>query len=118
MQFVQQLVENLDARGAGAYHLVMDNARIHYNPGLKEWIKNRNKHKLAFLPPYSPFLNPVEECFSKLKNFVKKHPLDHHESLINRIQEGSHTITKQDCEGWVRHSISFFEKCTDLIDNL
>jgi len=118
MQFVQQLVENLDARGAGAYHFVMDNAKIHHSPGLAEWIESTHKHKLKFLPSFSPFLNPVEECFSKLKNYVKKHPLDDQENLINRIQEGSYTITKQDCEGWVNHSISFFEKCTDLIDNL
>jgi transposase len=85
----------------------MDNARIHYNPSLREWLEKRNKHKIKFLPPYLPFLNPVEECFSKIKNFVKKHPLDDQEGLCGRIKKGSYEISKKDCEGWVRHGISF-----------
>lgn len=112
--FVQQLVEKLDNDNADPYFLVMDNARIHYNPGLKEWIEDRNKHMLKYLPPYSPFLNPIEECFLKVKNYVKKHPLDNQESLCQRIKEGSYEITKENCEGWIRHSISFFPRCLEL----
>jgi transposase len=29
--------------------------------------------KLVFLPPYSSDLNPIEEFFSELKAFIKKH---------------------------------------------
>ncbi|KAI8387265.1 hypothetical protein BD560DRAFT_321096, partial [Blakeslea trispora] len=60
----------------------------------------------------------LEECFSKLKNHVKKHALDDRESLIGRIQEGSHTITKKNCEDWIRHSLSFFGKCILMEQNL
>ena len=28
--------------------------------------------KLVYLPPYSPDLNPVEEFFAELKQFIKK----------------------------------------------
>ncbi len=107
MQFVQQLVEKLDKHGAAPHHLIIDNARIRYNSGLREWLEQRNKHKLKFLHPYSPFLNAVKECFSKLKNFVKKHPLDGEETLKERITAGSHGITKENCEDWVRHAIFF-----------
>ncbi|OAD79385.1 Homeodomain-like DNA binding domain-containing transcription factor [Phycomyces blakesleeanus NRRL 1555(-)] len=74
-EFVQQLVEKLDAVNAKPYHLVVDNARIHYNPGLREWLKQRNY-------------------------LQAKHPLDGQEMLVERIKDGSNTITKQDCEGW------------------
>lgn len=29
--------------------------------------------KLVYLPPYSPDLNPIEELFSVLKAFIKRH---------------------------------------------
>lgn len=29
--------------------------------------------KLAYLPPYSPDLNPIEEAFAELKAYCKKH---------------------------------------------
>lgn len=96
----------------------MDQTPIHKNPGLKEWLNERNRHKIKLLPPYSPFLNPVEECFSKLKNFVKKHPMDGEERLRNRIKEGSYQISKEDCEGLVRHAVSFHKKCIDMEKNL
>ena len=49
----------------------MDNARIHKKNEL-ETICSQNGITLLFLPPYSPYLNPIERCFSKLKSHVKK----------------------------------------------
>ena len=48
---------------------IMDNARIHHYSGLESLIQDLNL-KVEYLPPYSPFLNPIENCFSKWKNFV------------------------------------------------
>ncbi|KAI9010017.1 hypothetical protein CLU79DRAFT_839825 [Phycomyces nitens] len=53
-----------------------------------------------FLPPYSPFLIPVKECFSKLNNFVEKHPLDSEETLCERIKSSNYELTKQNCKDW------------------
>lgn len=95
----------------GPYYFVMDNVKFHYNPELKDYIK-RSPHQLKFLSPYFPFLNPIEETFSKLKWFVK---LQHFEKgkdkLIDRIKEGTENITPSDCQGWVRHAMSFFVPC-------
>jgi len=30
------------------------------------------KSELVYLPPYSPDLNPIEELFSELKDFIKR----------------------------------------------
>jgi transposase len=32
---------------------------------------NARGHRLVTLPPYSPFLNPIENAFSKCENFVR-----------------------------------------------
>ena len=37
---------------------------------------------LLFLPPYSPFLNPIERHFSQVKSYVKKWPCDNNNKVI------------------------------------
>ena len=37
---------------------------------------------LLFLPPYSPFLNPIERCFSQVKSHVKKWLCDNNNRVI------------------------------------
>ena len=48
----------------------MDNATIHHDPRVKELIEAAGA-RLIYLPPYSPFLNPIELCFRKYKTFVR-----------------------------------------------
>ena len=49
--------------------LVMDNARIHHETGVKEVLKNYN---VLYLPEYSPHLNPIELWFEQLKRLTAK----------------------------------------------
>ena len=44
--------------------IIMDNAWIHITVEAKEVFKATN-HKIMYLPPYSPQLNPIEEVFLK-----------------------------------------------------
>ena len=48
--------------------IIMDNAPIHN--GIQEIYP---EVPIKFLPPYSPFLNPIENCFSVLKTYLKQH---------------------------------------------
>ncbi|KAG0441588.1 hypothetical protein DMUE_0934 [Dictyocoela muelleri] len=48
---------------------ILDNVSIHHYRGMNNIINEHNITSL-FLPPYSPFLNPIENCFSKWKNYV------------------------------------------------
>ena len=52
--------------------LVFDNARIHHNQDLIEYIKAFGG-RIEFLPPYSPDFNPIESSFSVIKSFLKKY---------------------------------------------
>ena len=52
--------------------LVLDNARIHHDDILIEYIEAFGG-RVEFLPPYSPDFNPIETCFSVIKSFLKKH---------------------------------------------
>ncbi|KAI8090482.1 hypothetical protein BDF21DRAFT_321739, partial [Thamnidium elegans] len=56
------------------------------------------------LPPYSPFLNSIEEFWSKVKLGVKKEAFDNGDILTPRIVKSCSEVTLKDCQGWIRHS--------------
>lgn len=51
--------------------LIWDNASIHKKFELKRIIEEK-WHKMIFLPPYSPDLNPIEHKWNELKQKLKK----------------------------------------------
>jgi len=52
----------------------MDNLKVHKTEGVRSLYKSLNIKPL-FNIPYSPALNPVEACFSIVKNHFKKNRL-------------------------------------------
>jgi len=51
--------------------IVMDNASFHRKSRLLSLVENSG-HRLLFLPPYSPELNPIENFWSWLKRHLRK----------------------------------------------
>ena len=51
--------------------VVMDNASFHKNQKTRELIENHG-HKVEFLPPYSPDLNPIEHKWAQAKSIRRK----------------------------------------------
>ena len=61
----------------------MDNARIHHARSATEFLHEKNiKH--IFLPPYSPELNPIENCFGVLKARYRRRGVVHSEGQMKR----------------------------------
>lgn len=100
----------MDKEGMKGYYVVMDNVRIHDNNRVPAYIEAR-EYKPWLLPPYSPFLNPIEEFWSKVKQHIKRHPLDSHDTLTPRIIAACQTVSRKDCIGWIRHAESFWNSC-------
>jgi transposase len=50
----------------------MDNASIHHSDVVKTLCQEAGVI-LIYLPPYSPDMNPIEEFFAQLKQFIKRH---------------------------------------------
>jgi transposase len=46
--------------------IILDNASIHKGEEIKTIIENAG-HKILFLPPYSPHLNPIEKMWANIK---------------------------------------------------
>ena len=86
----------LDRNDIKGHYLVMDNASIHTPIKVRELVENRG-YKCLYLPPYSPFLNPIEEFLSKVKAGVRRTALTAHDRLSDRICESVQTVTRADC---------------------
>lgn len=53
-------------------YILMDNARIHHTSEVKEFIDSKDC-KVLYTPPYSPWFNPIELCFSIVKRYFCRH---------------------------------------------
>jgi len=58
--------------------------------------------RLVYLPPYSPDFNPIEEAFSAVKAFLKRHEEEFIDaaSLQWLIHQAAVSISSDDARGW------------------
>jgi transposase len=56
-------------------------------------------YKVICLPPCSPFLNPIEEFWTKIKIIVRRSPMTDRDSLVTRIVEVGKSVTAEDGQG-------------------
>ncbi|KII61896.1 hypothetical protein RF11_01678 [Thelohanellus kitauei] len=96
----------------------MDNFRFHKVSAILDCF-NRKGHEVLYLPPYSSFLNPIEEVFSKYKCCVKRRRPENETKLFKYMTEGLNTITPEDCDGYYRHIKSYVRRSlnNEIIQN-
>lgn len=79
--------------------VIMDNVNFHCSDAVRNAIESAGC-TLVFLPPYSPELNPIENMWSKVKNYLRsimpKTLSDYHIALSEALD----SVTDYDCEGW------------------
>lgn len=108
--YMKCLYAYLDRTHAPNQTIIMDNCPIHRNDEVKEVMAQNPRHRVEYLPAWSPFLNPIEELFSKVKYLVKREHLDDTPTLIAKLEDALRNVEVSDCEGWVRHAMSFFPR--------
>lgn len=82
--------------------VVLDNLWPHKRAEIQRLIEGAGC-RLLFLPRYSPELNPIELCWSKMKNYLRALGARTLESLEAAIQDAMKTITDSDAQAWFRH---------------
>ncbi|MDP9479099.1 MAG: transposase [Actinomycetota bacterium] len=82
---------------------VMDNLSSHKGPRIRELIERRGC-ELSYLPPYSPYLNPIEQAFSKLKALLRRAQARTCEALVEAMGRALDAITARDTSGFFRHT--------------
>ena len=83
--------------------VVMDNVGAHKPLWIRQLIEAAGA-AVVFLPPYSPDLNPIEECWSKLKGILKSLAARTREALDAAIAQAMKLISTDDILGWFTHA--------------
>ena len=82
--------------------VVMDNLGAHHAHGVRELVEAVGA-TIVYMPPYSPDLNPIELCWSKLKSLLKMFGARTEPALRQAVEIAGDFITRQDAKGWFRH---------------
>src|ERR1700731_4176229 len=114
---ISNVMDVLDRNNMKGHYLVMDNAPIHTPVKVRELVESRG-YQCLYLPPYSPFLNPIEEFWSKVKAGVRRNALTTSDPLCDSICESVQLVTQADCQAWIRHAVSYFSQSTQEDTNL
>jgi len=61
-----------------------------------------------FLPPYSPFINPIEYAFNVVKEAVAQSTVHNRGELIRVILEKNQLITGEHAKKFIEKSLSFY----------
>jgi transposase len=80
----------------------MDNNSIHKLDEIEDAIEAAGAWVL-FLPTYSPDLNPIEPCWSKIKSRLRSLKPRTLPDLLDALVVAFSSITRYDILGWFRH---------------
>lgn len=114
LEFLKELFVKLEAMGLKNAFVIMDNVPFHKHKIVREDFE-QSSHTLLFLPPYSPFLNPIENMFSKWKHLIRVGQPKNESELFVLIETSCSKITPEDCSGFYRNIFSFLPKCLNKI---
>ena len=82
--------------------VVLDNLSAHKSEKVRGLIEKRGA-RLVFLPPYSPDLNPIEKCWSKIKTALRAAKARTFEALVKALAKALDTVSLTDIQAWFAH---------------
>ncbi len=82
--------------------VILDNLRAHKPDAIRSAIEARGA-RLVFLPPYSPDLNPIEQCWAKVKTSLRKVKARTYETLVEALAAALRSISPKDAAAWFAH---------------
>ena len=118
-QYLHGLQEALLMRQIEDPIIVMDNVGFHHmDMVLEEMIILGLDHH--FLPPYSPFFNPIENMFSQWKHYVRVQKPRSYDELTLAMNNVRNVITVEDCNNYITRTNRNCQACLngqDYFDN-
>jgi transposase len=82
--------------------VILDNLSAHKVKGIGELIAAAGA-TLVYLPPYSPDLNPIEQCWAKIKQILRTAKERCGEMLERAVAEALRCISAENASAWFRH---------------
>lgn len=82
--------------------VLLDNVKFHYSDRAIDLIEAAGAGVLH-IPSYSPDLNPIEECISKIKQVLRSVKARTKRKLYNALRQAIEKVTAEDILGWFKH---------------
>lgn len=79
--------------------VVMDDLSAHKGSRISQLIEGQG-YELMYLPPYSPYLNPIEEASSKVKGILRRAEARTREALIEAMGGALSAVSARDARGY------------------
>jgi putative transposase len=83
--------------------VILDNLGSHRSAAIRAAIRGAGA-RLAFLPPYSPDLNPIEQVFAKVKHWMRMAQARAVEAIHDRIATLVGGISQAECAGYLKNA--------------
>jgi transposase len=82
--------------------VVLDNLGAHRASRIEEVAESRGAQVL-WLAPYSPDFSPIEQCWSKIKAFLRGAKARTADALDKALAQAITLVTAADIRGWFKH---------------
>jgi transposase len=82
--------------------VVMDNLSAHKVGGVRNLIEQTGA-ELWYLPPYSPDFNPIEKCWSQVKQLLRAAKARSLDTLQQAVAQALPTVTPQNLQAYFHH---------------
>ena len=82
--------------------VVLDNLGAHRASRIEEVAESRGA-RVLWLPPYSPDYSPIEQCWSKIKSYLRGAKARTADALDKALAQAIELVTKADICGWFSH---------------
>jgi transposase len=82
--------------------VICDNLPAHKSSPTRSLIEARGA-RVIFLPPYSPDLNPIELCWSKIKTALRTAKARTFDALIEAMADALCSVSPKDIQAWFTH---------------
>ena len=111
-KFLTNFFQFLVTKGINRAVIIMDNVSFHKTQAIQQKIHDSG-HLHHYLPPYAPFLNPIENIFSIWKQSVKTPRVNSTDELEHRIRLAAERITAKQISSCFRNTKKYLVKCRD-----
>jgi transposase len=82
--------------------VVLDNLTAHRASRIEEVAESRGA-RVLWLAPYSPDFSPIEQCWSKIKAYLRGAKARTEDELDKALAQAIGLVTKADIRGWFKH---------------
>lgn len=108
--FLERLFEKIETFHIINPILILDNVRFHKVLAIRNKCEE-NGVRILFLPPYSPFLNPIENMFAQWKEYTRQGNVENEDQLFCTINSSLEKISGEHCRNYYTRMMSFIAKC-------